>query len=254
MGLDDSPSNAVTAVNLRAIPAILVLVTAVGYVVESHHRCITDLVHLGIEEFVSSDPNLTSDSLVVSRQFFKAIEALLEEGIEVHHLRSGNLKKSGGITLAPTVERSALKGEDLRGRVSFTLVADRICRHRFSFRGATPEAAPSGLLRIRPLGETRLRKQESLNLDVGPSQLGPADSIGPVHQERKPSLHSTFGFRDRLVGDDCRVRAQAGFGRRRTLTVSVPRRQKRFDHALASCRHRLRRFDKRNNGYAVLWT
>src|SRR6266571_2046701 len=115
---------------------------------------------------------------------------------------------------------------------------------------------------VRPLASFEATKiycrlgstTRSLNLDVGPSQLGPADSIGPVHQERKPSLHSTFGFRDRLVGDDCRVRAQAGFGRRRTLTVSVPRRQKRFDHALASCRHRLRRFDKRNNGYAVLWT
>src|SRR5262245_2102477 len=67
-------------------------------------------------ELPRRDEDLPANRLVVRRQRVPAVQAEVEERIEVHHVRRRYLQEPGRVALAPEIERRALQGDDLAGR------------------------------------------------------------------------------------------------------------------------------------------
>jgi hypothetical protein len=65
MGLDDLPTLSGTPVNLGAVPAVLVLITPIGNIIECQYSSVTHHLNQGVEYFIVLDGYLSADQFII---------------------------------------------------------------------------------------------------------------------------------------------------------------------------------------------
>jgi hypothetical protein len=109
MRLDDLPALSAAPIHLGAIPAVLIFIAAIGYVVECKDGRVADDLDQRVDELVPLSGDLPSAGFVVSLEGLTAVNATIDEGIEVDDVWGTDFDEAGWISSAPSVKGSSFQ-------------------------------------------------------------------------------------------------------------------------------------------------